>query len=269
MMIDIHAHLLPGVDDGAVTLSESLAMIRRAKEQGFRGIVLTPHFYPDADMASRVAENQKILTALKQAVRESGIEIFLFLGNEVFYSQETLEQLEKGDYTTLNNSRYLLVETMRHSLDCYSFTVFLNQLRARGYIPILAHPERYEFIQKDPNILVRLIQDGNLTQLNLISLIGHYGSDAKATAEILLTHNMVHFMASDAHAPKAYDRFGAALEAAKKLVGEKRVAKLLEENPQRVLVNEKIETMEPCYYEEVKKQKKSLLEIWKKQVQIG
>lgn len=269
MMIDIHAHLLPGVDDGADTLSESLAMIRRAQQQGFQGIILTPHFYPDNDMASGIDKNKIRLQELKQAVRAAGLEIFLFLGNEVFYSQDTLEQLEKGDYTTLNNSRYLLVETMRHSLDCYSFTVFLNQLRLRGYIPILAHPERYEFIQNDPNILVRLIQDGNLAQLNLLSLIGHYGSDAQATAEILLTHNMVHFLASDAHATKAYERFGVALDEARKLVGEKRVAKLLEENPKRVLVNEKIETMEPCYYEDVPQRKKSLLGIWKKQVQIG
>jgi protein-tyrosine phosphatase len=268
-MIDIHAHLLPGVDDGAGTLSESLAMIRRAKEQGFQGIVLTPHFYPDNDMTSSIANNKILLEKLKQAIRDEGIEIFLFLGNEVFYSQDTLEQLEKGCYTTLNNSRYLLVETMRHSLDCYSFTVFLNQLRINGYIPIIAHPERYEFIQTDPNILVRLIQDGNLAQLNLLSLIGHYGSDAKAAAEILLTHNMVHFLASDAHAPKAYERFGLALDEAKKLVGEKRVAQLLEENPKRVLIDEKIETMEPCYYEGARKQKKSLLGFWKKRVQVG
>lgn len=269
MMIDIHAHLLPGVDDGAETLAESLAMIRRAQQQGIRGIVLTPHFYPDKDMASSIEDNKKLLEKLKQAVREAGLEIFLFLGNEIFYSQDTLEQLEKGYYTTLNNSRYLLVETMRHALDCYSLTVFLNQLRLRGYIPILAHPERYEFIQNDPNVLVRLVQDGNLAQLNLLSLIGHYGSNAQATAEILLTHNMVHFLASDAHAPKAYDRFGAALDEAKKLVGEKRITNLLEENPQRVLVNEKIKTMEPSYYEEPQKRKKSILDIWKKQVQVG
>ncbi len=269
MMIDIHAHLLPGVDDGAGSLAESLAMIRRAKQQGFRGIVLTPHFYPDNDMTSSIAANQAQLENLKQAVRQAGIEIFLFLGNEIFYCQDTLTQLEQGCYTTLNNSRYLLVETIRHSLDCYSFTVFLNQLRLRGYIPILAHPERYQFIQNDPNVLVRLIQDGNLAQLNLLSLTGYYGSDAKATAEILLTHNMVHFLASDAHSTKAYERFGLALDEATKLVGQKRVAKLLEDNPQRVLVDEKIATMEACYYEAAQKRKKSLLGIWKKQVQLG
>lgn len=269
MMIDIHAHLLPGVDDGAGTMAESLAMIRRAQEQGFRGIVLTPHFYPDNEMASSFAENKMHLERLKQAVREVGLEMFLFLGNEVFYSQETLAQLEKSCYTTLNNSRYLLVETIRHSLDCYSFTLFLNQLRARGYTPILAHPERYEFIQQDPNILVSLIQDGNLAQLNLLSLIGHYGRTAQATAAILLTHNMVHFLASDAHAPKAYERFGAALDEARKLVGETRVAKLLEENPKRVLVDESIAMLEPCYYEGVRERKKGLLGIWKKQVQLG
>lgn len=266
-MIDIHAHVLPGIDDGAKTLLESMDMIRCAKEQGFQGIVLTPHFYPDNKMTSVVAENKRRFKALKKAVSDEGIEIFLFLGNEVFYSQDTLGFIGKGCFTTINNSRYLLVETMRHSLDFYSLEVFLNNLHRKGYTPILAHPERYDFIQKDPNVLVRLVQDGNLAQMNILSLIGFYGKDAQATAEILLTHNMVHFLASDAHVTKAYDKFDGALEIARSLVGEKKVAKLLDENPKRVLVDEKVDIMEPCYYEISKKRSRNLGSLWKKQTQ--
>ncbi|MDK2942804.1 MAG: protein-tyrosine phosphatase [Acetobacterium sp.] len=268
-MIDIHAHLLPGVDDGAKTLTESLNMIRSAKAQGFQGVVLTPHYYPDHKMTSTIVQNKEQVALLKKAMKAAGIEIDLFLGNEVFYGQETLELLGKGHYTTLNDSRYLLVETMRQCLDFYSFSVFLNKLRLQGITPIIAHPERYEFIQNDPNSLVRLIQDGNLAQLNILSLIGYYGKTAQATAEILLTHKMVHFLASDAHSARAYDSFDGALAKARRLIGQKRVVQLADDNPKRLVADEKVDIMEPCYFGETQKRKRNFWEILKKQMQLG
>lgn len=268
-MIDIHAHLLPGVDDGAKTLTDSLAMLRKASEQGFSEIVLTPHYHPDQDMTSTMAENQAIFEELKQTAADEGLAMALYLGNEVFYCYEIESLLEKGCYTSLNQSRYLLVETLRHSLDFYSFSVFLNKLRMNGYTPILAHPERYEFIQQDPNSLVRLIEDGSLVQMNILSLTGYYRMEAQVTAEILLTHKMVHFLASDAHSPRAYDRLAPAMAKANELIGEKQVAKLFGENPRRVLADEKIAMPEPSYYEPQQKRKRNFWEIWKKRIQTG
>lgn len=264
-MIDIHTHILPGVDDGSKTFEESVNMIRCARDEGFRGIVLTPHFHTENRMTSTVAENKKRFLMLKKAIRAQGIDTFLFLGNEVYYTSEIIGLVGKGYFETINGSRYLLVETMRYSLDFYSLEVFLNKLRGKGYIPIIAHPERYDFIQEDPNVLIRLIQDGNLAQLNLLSLIGFYGEAARDTAEILLTHNMIHFLASDAHRVKTYRNFSPALDEAKALVGKKKIKMLLDENPKRVLVNENIPIPEPTYYQIQKKRSRGLSGIWKKE----
>ncbi|MBK5244783.1 MAG: capsular biosynthesis protein [Eubacteriaceae bacterium] len=263
-MIDIHSHSLPGVDDGAQTMEESMAMIRAAKDQGFNSIILTPHYITNTKFESKVKENKVILNALKKAVKDAGIDLFLFLGNEVCYRVDVLDFIDQGNYITMNDSRYLLIETKSHLADLYNFEAFLFKLQLKGYTPIIAHPERYDFVQKDPNVLANLVEHGSLAQMNILSLTGAYGASAKETAEILLTHNMVHFLASDAHRPMSYEAFGQAKEMAIDLVGKEKVAKLLNENPARVLVDETIVIDDPDFYEDSKKRKWKLGNLWKK-----
>lgn len=263
-MIDIHSHILPGVDDGAQTMEESMEMIRAAKDQGFKGIILTPHYITNTKFESKVKENKVILTALKKAVYDAGIDLFLFLGNEVCYRVDTLDFIDQDDYATMNDSRYFLIETKSHLADLYNFEAFLFKLQLKGYTPIIAHPERYDFVQKNPNVLANLVEHGSLAQMNIVSLAGLYGTSARETAEIIITHNMVHFLSSDAHRPMSYEAFGQAKEIAVDLIGEEQVAILLSENPARVLLDETIEINDPEYYEVSKKRKWSLGSLWKK-----
>ncbi|WP_050739516.1 tyrosine-protein phosphatase [Acetobacterium bakii] len=263
-MIDSHAHILPGIDDGAQTMAQSVDMVRAAKKQGFDALILTPHYIVDTNFESPVAANEALLNKLKTAVRAAGISMFLFLGNEVFFNSAVLDLIDNGSFKTMNDSRYLLVETTRNSDEYYNFEIFLYKLQGKGYTPIIAHPERYEFVQNDPNILARLVEHGSLAQLNILSLTGFYGESAKATAEILLTHNMVHFLVSDAHRVKSYEAFGKAREVAVNLIGEARVATMLVENPKRLLVDALITPTDPSRYENSKKKKRGLGSIWKK-----
>jgi len=263
-MIDIHSHILPGIDDGAQTMEKSLDMIRTAKDQGFKGIILTPHYIANTKFNSNVKENKIILQALKKAVNDAGIDLFLFLGNEVCYRVDILDFIEKGNFTTMNDSRYLLIETKTNLPDLNNFESFLFQLQLKGYVTIIAHPERYDFIQKDPNVLRNLVAKGSLAQMNILSLTGFYGTSARESAEILLTHNMIHFLSSDAHHTKSYKAFGQAKEIAVDLIGEEKVAQMLKENPRRVLVDESIIITEPDYYEDSKKRKKGFSRLWKK-----
>lgn len=263
-MIDLHTHILPGVDDGAQTMEESMDMIRAARDQGFQGIILTPHYITDTQYESKVKENKVLLKALKKAVQDEGIDVFLFLGNEVCYHIDVLDFMEKGNFTTMNGSRYLLIENKSHLDDLYNLEAFLFQLQLKGFTPIIAHPERYGFVQKDPNVLGNLVAHGSLAQMNILSLTGLYGSKTQSTAEILLTHDMVHFLSTDSHRIKSYEGFAKAREVAVDLIGEEKVAKMLEENPRRVLVDETITITEPYLYEDPKKTTRGLGRLWKK-----
>ncbi|MGV8905495.1 MAG: tyrosine-protein phosphatase [Acetobacterium sp.] len=263
-MIDLHAHILPGVDDGAQTMAESLEMIREAQKQGFQGIILTPHYIINSRYQSNIKDNKVIFKALKKAVADEGLDIFLFLGNEVCYKVDVLDLIEKGNVSTMNGSRYFLIETKSHLTDLFNLETFLFKLQLKGYIPIIAHPERYEFVQKDPNVLGNMVLRGALAQMNILSLTGHYGTSARECAEILITHNMVHFLASDAHQIKSYEDFGAARKIAVDLIGEKKVDRMLKENPRRVLVDETITINDPDLYEPPKRRKGSFKRLWKK-----
>lgn len=263
-MIDLHAHILPGIDDGAQTMEESMEMIREAQKQGFQGIILTPHYITNSRYQSSIKDNKIIFKALKKAVADEGLNIFLFLGNEVCYRVDVLDLIDKGNFSTINGSRYFLIETKSHLADLFNLETFLFKLQLKGYIPIIAHPERYEFVQKDPNVLGNMVLHGALAQTNILSLSGHYGTGARECAEILLTHNMVHFLSSDAHRIKSYEDFGAAREMAIDLIGTEKVDKMLRENPRRVLVDETITVSDPYLYEPPKKRKGGLKRLWKK-----
>ncbi|WKY46976.1 CpsB/CapC family capsule biosynthesis tyrosine phosphatase [Eubacteriaceae bacterium ES3] len=257
-MIDIHTHILPGVDDGARNFEESLKMLKKAESIGFDALVCSPHFHEDKEMTITACENNLLIKRLKKAAKAEGINIFLFPGNEVFYSPHIMEDIDKSLFISLNKSRYFLVEGNRHKLDCHNFERFLINLKAKGYTPIIAHPERYSCIQENPNILARMIGHGCYAQLNLLSLIGFHGDQAQDTAEILLTHQMVHFAASDAHKPRYYESMPKALDMAAELIGEVELDRLMDKNPKRLLVNEAIHLPEP-YMVELKPKRTSLL----------
>ncbi|MDD4507876.1 MAG: capsular biosynthesis protein [Eubacteriaceae bacterium] len=230
-MIDMHCHVLYDVDDGSKSEEQSMEMLRAAESVGFKGIVLTPHYMSYTHFISPVSENRKRHRRLNQLIKREGLNLRLYLGNEVFYEPDLLPDLERGEFTTLNKGSYFLVETMRHDANKDHFLDFLYRIQIKGYETIVAHPERYDFVQDDPNVLLDYLDRGNLLQVNALSLIGFYGKYAQKTAEIMLDCNMAQFLSSDAHMTKAYELMPKALDRALEIVGPRVLKRLMLTNP--------------------------------------
>lgn len=193
LMIDLHSHILPELDDGSQSLQESLAMARMAVSSGVTAMAATPHC-TDA-RAKEVYESWKLLG---QALKENGIPLKLFPGMEIYGTENTLRLLREGKLFTLNGSRYPLIEFSFHS-DGSLETRILHSLCKSGLRPIVAHPERYRYIQYDPELINRWYRMGCLMQVNRGSLLGRFGSHAQEMAVELTERNFTAIVASDAH----------------------------------------------------------------------
>lgn len=200
-MYDIHCHLIYGVDDGSDSIEESVEMARLAIESGTDAIVATPHCnvpesyenFVSEDLISRFAN-------IKKALKESGVPLKLYPGQEIFFGNRTLELLKQDKLMTMNNSRYVLVEFDFYE---YSSSVYrkLSKMTAEGYIPIVAHPERYGFVSEEEDAAIRMKGMGCLLQINKGSLAGGFGRGARENALNMLEDRIVDFVASDAHSP--------------------------------------------------------------------
>src|SRR6266550_7713708 len=196
-MIDIHLHILPGVDDGPETLEEALALAKVLVEEGIHSAVATPH-YNDQFPQRNAAEIRERVHDLQQTLDLHQIPLRLFAGHEALIKPGLIEDIQAGRLATLNGSRYLLLELWNNSWIPETERVIF-ELRAFGIIPIIAHPERYRAIQQDPARLAALLQQGVLAQVMAGSLTGMQGKTARRTAETLLRKGLIHCIASDAH----------------------------------------------------------------------
>jgi protein-tyrosine phosphatase len=239
-MIDLHTHLLPGFDDGAPNLETALAMLQMAMEHNTAGVVATPHVIEDRWFPSW----NEIITAcelLRQESRKADIQISIYPGAEVSMSLDILKVLLGPGPYCINGGHYLLVEFPAREIPIFAEQFFFT-LQVRGIIPILAHPERYPELAKDPIILEEWVKKGIMTQLNGGSLLGHMGERAQITAELFLQHNLIHCIGSDAHGLNY--RQPKLLEASiqiKKLVGDIQARQLLVENSKRVIDNQEVD----------------------------
>lgn len=198
-MFDIHCHILPGVDDGSGNMSDSIEMAQLAAESGTKGIIATPH----CDIPG-VFENywcdtftDKVRT-LQKELDERNIPVNIYPGQEVFISSRFEEHLKKGYFVTLNNSRYMLSE-LDFRIDEASAVSRLRYLVSQGYVPVIAHPERYGFVIENPSVIKRIRSEGCLVQLNAGSLMGFFGHYIQETADAIVRNNLADFIASDAH----------------------------------------------------------------------
>lgn len=234
-MIDLHCHILPGLDDGAFSLDESLMMAEAAYESGTRGIVCTSHSgpYPKDELLTAFSE-------LQRALRRSSIPIEIYTGQEIYLTEHfpmQIRDIERGYPITINNTAYILVEfdPMAHSRILKDA---VDRLTAGGFIPIIAHPERYRAVAEDVFLAQRLKAAGALLQLNKGSLKGAFGPSAMRAALYMLDERMADFIASDAHSP--YERT-PKLREVHAFVSEQYSIDyadlLLRENPARVVGN--------------------------------
>ena len=236
-IIDIHNHILPGVDDGSKTIEESIKLIKYLKSLGIYDIVLTSHYIKGTKYEFNTLVRNNILRELKQALNDS--EINLYLGNEVYLGDEVIDLYQKHEISTINGSKYMLVELQLSSYS-KSFPNILCELDNYGIVPIIAHPERYRFIQKNKNRINELLEFNSLLQINVDSLIGKYGSKAKKTAKWLLKNNLVQFVGTDTHHIEHSRHLKKAYKKLKRLVGEKKFQELTYYNPRNVLANKTV-----------------------------
>lgn len=197
--VDIHSHLLPGVDDGVGDWEQSLACLRQLADWGIRKIVTTPHvsrdWYPNN--ASDLQRGQRTLQAL---VQEQQLPLTIEVAAEYMLDDFFPELLESGEVLSFGPAKYLLVETGWAAAP-FSLENVLFRIRTHGYTPLLAHPERYSYYHEDEAGLVRLREMGCLFQLNWMSLTGRYGRRVRKQARHLLERGFVDFIGSDLHRP--------------------------------------------------------------------
>lgn len=198
-MIDLHAHILPNADDGSQSLKESLQMVRMAQQCGVRIITATPHCNMPGRFQNYISPKlEEELTRLRIAVKEEGLTTIIAKGAELFATLELPELLRTGKVWTLNDTRYFLVE-----FDFFENPEFCNvvleECAMYGFIPIIAHPERYAFVQRNPEIAYDWYCQGYGIQINKGSILGRFGQSSKELGLLLLQHGLVSCVASDAH----------------------------------------------------------------------
>ncbi len=196
-MIDLHCHILPGVDDGAQSLSDSINMARQAVEQGIHTIVATPHHRnnsyenPKQVILERVEELNRLLL-------EEKIDVKILPGQEVRVHGEMVEGYRVGEILPVNHTPYVLVEFPSNHVPRYTEKLFYD-LQMTGLIPVIVHPERNQEIIERSEILYQLVKKGALTQVTAASISGGFGKKIKNFSMQLVEANLTHFIASDAH----------------------------------------------------------------------
>ena len=248
-MIDIHSHVLPGVDDGAEDMEISIALADMAARSGVSGIVATPHCnIPDETDNYVSDELEQLWDTLDREIRRADIPVTLYRGMEIFATPRVPELLEQGLVWTLNETDYFLIEfSFREDPDFC--TDLLRRCAAGGYRPVIAHPERYFFIQDDPELAYEWCVAGYGLQLNKGSLLGRFGDGPRRTAEMLLDHGLGACVASDAHSPLYRTTDMTEIRAwLTETVGEEYMRLLLEENPARILTGQDLLGYEPISF---------------------
>ncbi len=218
-MIDIHTHLLPGVDDGSPNMETSIKLIKEEIIQGVTDIFVTPHFYKNRGYYSLADKNKEIFNDLLKEIKKQNLDVNLFLGNEIYYNERILKRLREGEVITLNNSKYVLIE-FSFTRESENMVDAVNNLTASGYIPIIAHPERYPYFT-DIEGYEYLKRHGAMFQINASSLLGNYGRKIKKLVYTLLEANLVDFIASDIHDFRRANLSVAYKEIVKKFSKEK------------------------------------------------
>jgi protein-tyrosine phosphatase len=228
---------MPGVDDGSPDVETSLNMLQTAEKNGVESIILTPHHKPMHHNVSP-EHNRVYCERLQEKAQKAGLNIRLYSGNEIYYSDETQRELENGKICTLADSDYVLVEF--HPTNPYkAIHNAMYQVQAAGFVPIVAHVERYSDIVSHASYVEDLVDMGCYIQVNASSIMGKYGFGISHFTKKLLKNRLVHFVATDAHDNKT--RAPELLECRNyvaKKYGDAYSQKIFYDNPMSVIQNE-------------------------------
>ena len=257
-MIDLHCHILPGVDDGPKSIDESLEMARIFKDAGYYRVVTTPHQVPGTNWMPSIEEIRNRLVELNHAINIEGIEIDVLPGMEIAFDPLIPDLLEKGQLLTLGKTSWVLIETPFQQFPLGWEQVVFTIL-AKGYFILLAHPERCAQLAASPRLVERLIQSGVYLQVNWDSFLGYHGRAALRMARYLAENGHIHCLATDSHNPQERHAAHVCLAAAKieKLIGSENLQRIAKENPLRILRNtHSLPVMTPILKTQMKKKSK-------------
>ena len=245
-MKDLHSHLLYGIDDGCKTIEESINLIKKASEQGITDLMITPHYMYNTKYVANNRTKLELLENIKKELKEKNININLYLGNEVYITDNIIELIKKGEIRTLNNTRYILIEfPLMNMLE--GTKEILYELVRNGCIPVLAHPERYRIFKRHPELIEEYLREGVLLQCNYKSLYGRYGKDAKKTIKFFLKHHLVTFLGSDNHHEENYKLRTLKFKLRRLVKNKQEVEDLLSNNFDK-LINDIDLGMTPCNF---------------------
>ena len=245
-MIDLHCHVLPGLDDGPRFLQESLDMARTAVKNNIQTIVATPHSL-NGFFVNTWDAIVSVTSSVQDALQREDIGLNIYPGMEVQMGPDLFEALERGEAGTINNNgRYMLVEFPAFSMPTGA-REFIFKLKLQGITPIIAHPERHLILQHDLNQLHELVTQGALCQLTALSLTGEFGGTVKKSAEEMIRKGLAHVIATDAHFDN--DRINALAEsvdlAAEVLQDYGRAEQMVTKTPEAIINGEDVDLPEP------------------------
>lgn len=235
-MIDVHTHIIPNIDDGSKNAEETFKLINEAKEAGFTDIILTPHYITNY-YETPGTEVNFWTESLQKIVNEKNLGVKLHSGMEIYISDEISELVKNGKIITLAGSKYILIEfPMNTKMKSVDEILFI--MRNMGYKIIIAHPERYKYIQDNIEYAMQLVEEGCMLQSNYGSIVDIYGKEAQKTLKKLLKMNLVSFLGTDTHKEGTiYQIMPKILKKLRKIIPEEKLYELTTENPRKVLEN--------------------------------
>ena len=261
-MIDMQCHILPEVDDGSSGIRESIEMAKIAYADGIREIISTSHFHSESDYVTGL-ELLKNAKRLNEALEKEGVGVRVHVGNELYWNEGLMKNLDMGGFYTLAKSGYVLVEFRPDKLPAaiedvaYEFII-------RGYKPIIAHIERYIQVVNDIETVAKLIDSGFLIQMNSMPIMLGVGREVEQFCREALERRMVHFVASDAHDKSIRTpKLSGAYEKVTAIAGEDIAREIFLANPEKLLRNENIDP-----FEMISPQKKGLRSFFKRQKKL-
>lgn len=244
-MIDIHCHILPGMDDGPATIDESIEMCRMAASDGIHTIVATPHFSHGAHEWTAESIFGQI-GRLEQALLREKIGVRILPGADVSLFPELVHYLGKEIPLTINNKRRHILAEFPCAVVPPHWDLFLRSVLDAGIVPIVTHPERNDWFVRHPEAMYTMVEIGAMVQITAMSITGGFGEEARKFSSFLLTHDLAHVIATDAHSIGARPPvLSEAVKAAANLVGEERARDLVTSIPSAIIEGRPVQLPEP------------------------
>jgi protein-tyrosine phosphatase len=237
--VDLHCHWISGIDDGAPSDAEGLTMLERLHTLGFSTVVATPHMRPGM-FDNKKAELVRAFERMQPAVRARAGLPEVLLSSEHFFDDIVYERLKAGTALPYPGGRAVLLEFWESEFP----NVVLERLfdlRQRGLLTVIAHPERYRFLWRSPEVLERLVDAGSAALLDTAALVGKYGREPKRCAELLLERGLYHAACSDAHRPNDVEQVEKGMRVIAETYGDEEVEFLFGRGPTAILAGERAE----------------------------